>query len=135
MQKVVYELRDNSSYWTVAQFVPFPKSEIILLFMSLHPIYDWIMVDEKNDQVVIWDSFDLRHDPWEKISKLYLSKKNYKQIVQLWNQNAENPAPYIIFSRDNLGWINVEAKLFLSEDDFNVIEQDKKAKLENGGYG
>lgn len=130
MEKIVYELRDNNSYWSVAQFMPYPKSQMHLLHMSFNELHDWITVDFQGDQVIIWDSFDENHDSWENISKLYLSKENYDQVIKEWNENAKNPAKYLVFARDDNGWVKLEPKNKLSEEDLQAIEEDKKAKLE-----
>ena len=129
MQKIVYELRDNVSYWSVAQFMPYPKSQMHLLQMSFNEQYDWISVDIQGEQVTIWDSFDEKHESWDKLSKLYLSKKNYDLVVGEWNKNAEDPTKYLVFCRDNNGQIHLEAKNELSNDDLRAIEEDRQSKL------
>jgi len=128
VQKIVYKLNKGNDYWTVAQFVPYPKSEMCLLFMALHPVYDWITVQMGNNQVVIWDSFDEKYDSLENASKLYLSFKNYDEIIQYWNKNTKNPSPYLVFARDSTGWITIESKDELLQEDLDAIEFDKKAR-------
>lgn len=130
MQKIVYELRDNVTYWSVAQFMPYPKSQMHVLFLSFLEKYDWICVDIQEMQVIIWDSFDEKQESLEKISKLYVSKENYDQIVNEWNKNAINPAKYLIFYRDGNGWVSLETKSELSKKDLDAIEEDKQAKLQ-----
>jgi len=128
-EKIVYKYDNKFGYWTVSQFVYYPKSEMILLKMSFNEQYDWITVEIQGEQVIIWDSFDEKHESWDKISKLYLSKKNYDQVVDEWNKNAQSPAKYLTFCRDDKGWIHLEAKNELSQDDLAAIEQDRQAKL------
>lgn len=130
MQKIVYELRDNINYWSVAQFISYPKSQMHLLYLSFFEQYDWIFIDIQGDQVIMWDSFDEKHESWEKISKLYLLKENYDQVVDEWNKNAIDPAKYLIFCRDDNGWVYLEAKFELSKEDLDAIEEDKQAKLQ-----
>jgi len=135
MQKIVYELRDNVTYWSVAQFMPYPKSQMHLLFLSFFEKYDWISVDMQEKQVVIWDSFDEKHESWEKISKLYVSKENYDQVVNEWNKNAISPAKYLIIYRDTNRWVYLETKSELSKEDLDAIKEDKEAKLQHEQQG
>ncbi|MBI2344867.1 hypothetical protein HYV10_02220 [Candidatus Dependentiae bacterium] len=128
METLIYELKDNGSYWSAAKFIPYPKSQIHLLYMSFNDQNYWITIDIKDDNIVIWDSFDEKHADWENISKLYLFKKNYEKITQEWNKNIENPAKYLIFERDNLGWVTLKTKNELSLVDLSIIEEDRKAE-------
>lgn len=106
-----------------------------MLHMFFNEQYDWITVDIQGEQVIIWNSFDEKHEPWDKISKLYLSKKNYVQVLDEWNQNAIDPAKYLVFCRNNNGWVNLEAKDELSKEDLDAIEEDKQAKLKHEQRG
>ena len=128
MQRIVYKLNKGNDYWTVAQFVPYPKSKMCLLFMALHSVYDWIVVTESNNIVTIWDSFDEKHDSLENVSKLNLTSLNYNQIVQQWNENAKNPSTYLVFVRDADDNISLEPKDVLSKEDLDAIGSDKSAK-------
>lgn len=78
-QIIVYKLNKGNDYWTVVKFVPYPKSQMCLLFMALHPVYDWIVIREAKDIVTICDSFDEKHDSFQNISKLHLTSLNYNQ--------------------------------------------------------
>ncbi len=131
MQKLVYELNDKlQKYQSAARFMPYPKSKMHLLYMSFNELHYWITVDFQGDQVIIWDSFDENYDSWENISKLYLSKENYDQVIKKWNENVKRPVKYFIFVQDDSGWITLEPKSELSSEDLHTIEQDKQAKIE-----
>ena len=129
MEKLIYKYDKNFDYWTVSQFVSYPKSEMILLKMSFNPQNYWIIVDIHGENIAIWDSFDEEDTLFEKIPKLRMSKQNYEEITELWNQNFKKPAEYLIFCRDNNGMIHLEVKNELSQDDLTAIEEDRLAKL------
>lgn len=127
METLIYEFKD-SAYWSVSKFIPYPKSQMHLLYMSFNDQNYWISMRVKNDQIIIWDSFDEEHSDWENISKLYLSKQNYEEIMKYWNQNIEKPSKYLIFERNDLGWITLQVKKELSVVDLAIIEEDRKAE-------
>lgn len=128
METLVYELTDNISYWSAAKFIPYPKSQMHLLYMSFNDQNYWISMDIKDNRIIIWDSFDEQHADGANISKLSILKENYEQVVKEWNKNIENPAKYLIFYRDDSGWIKLDAKDILSIDDLKSIEQDRTAQ-------
>lgn len=131
MEKLIYKYDEKFGYWTVSQSIPYPKSEMILLQMSFNGQHYWINVDIQGERVTIWDSFDEEDTLFENISKLKMSKKNYEHVLGQWNQNMSNPALYLIFSRDNNGWINLETKQSLSQDDLDEIKKDVEAALKH----
>lgn len=100
------------------------------LFLSFNKYRDWIIIEEKNDKVYIWDIFDEDDfETWDDIHKVVLSKKNYDYILKKLKKFVDDKPKFFILSYDDNGWIDLEAKEELSQEDWQNIDQDKYEKL------
>lgn len=101
-----------------------------LLFLSFNKYRDWITVEERGEKVYVWINLDEDdYDNWEDISKLIMSKENYDYILEKITKVANQKPKYFIMSYDDNGWIDLETKDELSQDDMRYIDQEKCKRL------
>ncbi|MBI2352824.1 hypothetical protein HYV11_01100 [Candidatus Dependentiae bacterium] len=103
---------------------------LYMLFLSFNKYRNWIIVEERDDKVYIWDSFDEDdYDNWEDIPKLIMSKQNYDYILGKIAKVVNQKPKYFILSYGDNGWIDLEIKDELSQDDLMHIDQEKCKRL------
>ena len=132
MIEIFFEYKqDLLGYWDMVAKSNCPKKGLLYLFyLSLNPMNEWFVVESIDDKIIIWtDFFEEEGDSQEDIPKLEISKENYNKVIEQWNNNLQNPAPYLVLSQNNAGWINLECKQELSQDDLDYIEFEKQAKI------
>ena len=118
-------------YWVLTSSPLSEKESLLnLLFESFNPVHGWIFIDRNNNDTFITQHFLGDNEEDDVILKL--SNKNYNHIALQWNKVVEQRSKYLIFSQDNNGWINLELKDKLSQDDFAAIEEDKQIKSKQG---
>ncbi len=128
MIKIFFEYKhDLPGYWNMTPKSDCPKKGLLYLFyLSLNPMNEWIVVESIDDKIIIWtDFFEEEGDSRQDVSKLELSKENYNKVLELWNNNLKNRAPYLVLSQNDFGWINLEGKQELSQDDLDYVENEK----------
>lgn len=103
--------------------------ELFLLFLSFQGYRDWIFIDKFQDQVFITQHF-FGDDEGEDVV-LNLSNNNYDYIIQQWNKVLAQKPKYLILTRDDNGWIDLEMKNELLLQDQQYLDQDKIKKLSN----
>lgn len=119
-----------TGYWEINKNCHNEKLSLLsLLFLSFNKYRDWISTEEKDDNVYIWINLDEDdYNTWEAIPKLMLSKGNYEEIFNIWNENAKNPKRYLVFTQDINNTITLAAKDELSQQDLERVELDKKSQ-------
>lgn len=93
--------------------------------MSLTPCNDWISIDFQNDNAYLWiNLLEEDYASWKDMPKFKLTYENYQKVMQQWNINVENPAPYLILTQDDDGWVSLEKEEELSAEDLDFIKQE-----------
>lgn len=67
---------------------------------------------------------------WDDMPKLWMSWDNYQEIISKWDKVREQKPPYIIFSQDDQGYVDLVGKQELSQQDLAdmKIEHEKYLK-------
>ncbi|MBI2353373.1 hypothetical protein HYV11_04000 [Candidatus Dependentiae bacterium] len=93
-------------------------------FNDLHS--DFITIEIYNDIVYIWNDFHEKHyASRDEVPKFTITKENYNQVIEQWNLNIIEPAPYLVLTKDEDGFVNLEPKRTLSQDDLDFIASEK----------
>ncbi|MBI2353131.1 hypothetical protein HYV11_02725 [Candidatus Dependentiae bacterium] len=131
IRKIVYKNIKNSMYQSAAQYISEQNYLLALVKESFDgPYFDFISSDMRNNTVFIWNDLDERHyASIDTVPKFTLTDDNYSQVGKQWDDNAINPAPYLILTQDEDGFVNLEQKQTLSQEDLNFIASEK-LKLE-----
>lgn len=128
--KKLYLKFNNVGYDQILLISSEKNSDLNLMLMSLNAIHDWISILQEDEIIYIWiDFLEEEYDSWQEIPKLELSKENYDQIIEQWNQNIENPAAYLVLSQDESGWISLEPQKELSQQDLDFLESERQEQL------
>lgn len=130
--KIIIYKKIGESYRVAYDFVSEANSALSLLIDSFRFYNNHIIVEiRENNLVVLWDKYEEDdYDSLDEVPKLIFKKTNYQNIINQWNQNILHLANYLIVSQDDTGWIHLEEKEFLSQDNLDVIEREKIAKLD-----
>lgn len=103
---------------------------LYLLFLSFNKYRDWIVTEERGDNVYLWDIFEEDdYDRWEDIPKLIISKKNYDSILEILKKIIDDKPKYFILSYDDNRRVDLVSKNELSQEDWQHIDQEKYQKL------
>ncbi len=103
---------------------------LYMLFLSFNKYRHWISLEERDNKVYVWDNFEEDdYDDWEDIPKLIMLKENYDYILKQLTEVIDDQAKYFILSYNDNGWIDLEPKNKLSQDDWRYIDQEKYKKL------
>lgn len=107
---------------------------LYLLFSSFNPFNDWVIVacEEDNHNII---TFRMQfpgdtEDEYGPDGILRMSRDNYNYIINKWNKVIEQKPKYFILSRDDNGWIDLELKNELSDEDQQYLDQDKIKKIQ-----
>ena len=84
---------------------------------------------EKNDEFSQTYS-QYSNKRWHDMPKLEITLQNYEMIIQKWNEIINSKPEYIIFSQDNVGYVDLIGKDELSAQDLAdmKIEHEKYLK-------
>jgi len=56
--------------------------------------------------------------------ELALHKANFKEILDVWEFIDHKPTLYLVITQDDKGWVKIEGKEQLSEQDLKAIQED-----------
>ena len=131
MSEKLYVKYENNllGYWIIMSQNPLIENKALLgiLFDALTTFNDWIFIDKGEKSVFITQHFF--GDAEDEDVVLELSNENYNYIFQQWNKVVEQRPKYFVLSRNDNGWIDLELKNELSNDDQKYLDQDKIKKL------
>jgi len=117
-------------YWIIQSQNPLRGDLVLLdlLFESFNLYAQHIFVDKAPDVVFITQHFFGDDQSEDVVVKFDI--KNYDYIMQKWQQVLELRPKYFILSRDDNGWIDLEMKNELSDEDQKYLDQDKIKKTQ-----
>ena len=100
-------------------------------FFTFNTGYIWVDPDENDPDIIIISMHfpDDEEDDYDPEAVLRMSRKNYEYIGKKLEQIDKQKPNYFIMSYDDNGWIDLEAKDELSQDDLKYIDQSKCEKL------
>lgn len=64
----------------------------------------------------------------EDVPMLKFSEKNFKEILNFWQQYANNDFQYLIITQDDFGWIDIQGKQELDEKEKILIQSYQSIK-------
>ncbi|MBI2353130.1 hypothetical protein HYV11_02720 [Candidatus Dependentiae bacterium] len=126
VSKVIYKDTKEFGYQIIVSIIGknYLLDLVIETFNDLHS--DFITIEIYNDIVYIWNDFDEKHyASRDEVPKFTITKENYNQVVEQWNLNIIEPAPYLILTKDEDGFVNLEPKQTLSQEDLDFIKSEK----------
>ncbi|MBI2353126.1 hypothetical protein HYV11_02700 [Candidatus Dependentiae bacterium] len=131
VSKIIYKDTERSCYQSVIPYLCGQNYLLNLVIESFDgPYFDFISSDMRNNTVFIWNNLDEKHyTSRDSVPKFTLTNDNYSQVGKQWDDNAINPAPYLILTQDEDGFVNLEQKQTLSQEDLDFIASEK-LKLE-----
>ncbi|MBI2353122.1 hypothetical protein HYV11_02680 [Candidatus Dependentiae bacterium] len=131
IRKIVYRNIKDSVYRSAAQYISEQNYLLALVKESFDGLYfDFISSDMRDNTVFIWNNLDKEDYPSiDAVPKFTLTNDNYSQVGKQWDDNAINPAPYLILTQDEDGFVNLVPKQTLSQEDLDFIASEK-LKLE-----
>ena len=150
MRKLYLKDYKESGYGLVKQTINF---DIQYLWSSFDYTNNWILVDEDDGWVTIRCMWDMKTQKWkdfisleekkqydeayakywwknwEEIPKLEITKQNYDQVLKEWERLKKSKAPYGIISIDNMGWVRIEGKDKLDQQDLQDLKEEHQKYL------
>ncbi|MBI2353372.1 hypothetical protein HYV11_03995 [Candidatus Dependentiae bacterium] len=128
MKKIIYEKILQYRYQPINNLTKQNRT-LTFIINSFDHFYDFIIIDGTDDHIYMWNDFDKEKYTKENLPILKMSYKNYTDIINQWDTNLANPAPYLVLTQDEDGFVNLESKQTLSQEDLDFIASEK-LKLE-----
>ena len=100
-------------------------------FFNFNNGYIWVQEDTKDSNIITLSMHfpGDKEDEYKKYPILTMSKKNYEYIgTRFYEVNKKKPK-YFILSYDDNGWIDLEIKNELLQQELQYIDQNRAAKL------
>ena len=123
--------------------------DLLNLWESFYPTHDWIQIDEFDEGwITIWDLWDVKDKKfkefisleekrkydeayrqysskrWKEIPLLEMTKENHEQVLKQWERLKKSKAPFGIISIDDTGWVRVEGKDKLDQQDLQDMKEE-----------
>ncbi|MBI2353125.1 hypothetical protein HYV11_02695 [Candidatus Dependentiae bacterium] len=127
IQKIIYKDTKEFGYRCAAQYISEKNYLLDLVMETFNDLHsDFITIEIYNDIVYIWNDFHEKHyASRDEVPKFTITKENYNQVVEQWNLNIIEPAPYLVLTKDEDGFVNLKPKRTLSQDDLDCIASEK----------
>ena len=105
-------------------------------FFTFNNAYIWVQEDEEDSNVITISMHFLgdNEDEFYPDAILKISRKNYEYMTKKFEKINKEQPKYFILSYDDNGWIDLESKNELSQEDWQYIDQDKHKKLSKKYY-
>ena len=131
------------------------NKDLTNLWFSFDWSNDWIQIDDEEDGwVTIWSKWEIKYQKmkqfvsftetkkyddayskywlkrWEEIPKLHITKENHEQVLKAWKKALDKKDPYLIIAIDDFGWVHIETKDALSEQDWQDLQKEHQIYLD-----
>ena len=112
-----YMVGDLNNIWV--NYNLFDAQDYYISFYDSTNNDDWLDVCEKK-----YGERELILDP--EMPLLHFSKENIEEVLRSWEKLQNFDHKYLIITEYDNGWIDLEGKQELSDDDMKIVESSKK---------